>query len=170
MKRAHLVILAAALLPLLAAADADDFARTVAALNAGAVATTQATRARAGRSLLASAARPLDGNDVGKNWAGISTTRYRDRALGPGYRTVAVAPGQTAHFEQTFLAGQRAQIAIVALDRARFTLAVKDDEGAMFCATPLSGRCSWMPLWTTRYGIDVGNPGRETGRYYVVVQ
>ena len=168
--RRCLAIVTILAMPLLAAADADDFARTVAALKAGASAPSNAARARAGRSLIASEARPLDGEDVGKAWAGGGASHYRDRALGPGYRTVTVAPGATAHFEQTFLAGQRAQVAIVALDRARFTLAVKDDEGTLSCTSPPDGRCSWMPLWTTRYGIDIGNPGRGTGRYYMVVQ
>ena len=170
MRRECIPIVAALALLLIAAATADDFARTVSALASGTTTRSRATRVRAGRLLLAIGARPLEGNDLGNTWAGNQAMRYRDRALGPGYRTVTVMPGRTAHFEQTFLAGQRAQVAIVALDRARFALAIKDDEGAVSCAAPPGGRCSWVPLWTTRYGIDVSNTGRATGRYYMVVQ
>lgn len=170
MKRRATLIGAAIALLLIAAASADEFARTVAALASGVAATGKSDRVRAGRVLLATGAVPLDGDDLANSWAGSRTLSYRDRALGPGYRTVAVMAGGTAHFEQTFLAGQRAQVAIVALDRARFTLAVRDEEGAVSCVAPPSGRCSWMPLWTTRYGIDVSNPGRMPGRYYMVVQ
>ena len=170
MKRVSVPIVAALALLLVAADSADDFARTVSALASGVAGRAPADRARAGRTLLAIGARPLDGDDLGQRWARKQAAPYRDRALGPGYRTVSVAPGSTMHFEQTFLAGQRAQVAVVALDRARFALAVKDDEGAVSCAAPPGGRCSWVPLWTTRYGIDVSNPGRATGRYYMVVQ
>ena len=152
---------------LVAASLPDDFARTVDALAAGGRATSRHT---AGRTLLATGARPVDGDDLGRKWAGPVASPYRDRALGPAYRTVAVAPGGTAHFEQTFLAGQRAQIAIVPLERARFALSVRDDQGALSCLAPPGGRCSWMPLWTTRYGIDVRNPGSAIGRYYMVFQ
>ena len=156
---------------LVAASSSDDFARTVDALSASAEAPgTPAERQATGRILLAAGAHPIEGEDLARNWAGGTASRYRDRALGPAYRTIAVTPGGVAHFEQTFLAGQRAQIAIVPLDRARFALSVKDDQGASACSAPPGGRCSWMPLWTTRYGIDITNPGRATGRYYMVLQ
>ena len=170
MIRNKLPVVAALGLMLVAAVSADDFGRVVDALTSGAAARGKAERVRAGRVLLAVGARALDGDDLATGWAGNRTLPYRDRALGPAYRTVVVKSGGTAHFEQTFLGGQRAQIAIVAIDRAPFTLAVKDDEGALSCAAPPGGRCAWMPLWTTRYGIDVRNPGRATGRYYMVVQ
>ena len=130
MKRRATLIGAAIALLLIAAASADEFARTVAALASGVAATGKSDRVRAGRVLLATGAVPLDGDDLANSWAGSRTLSYRDRALGPGYRTVAVMAGGTAP----------------------------------------SGRCSWMPLWTTRYGIDVSNPGRMPGRYYMVVQ
>ena len=170
MTRTMLPILAALGFMLVAAVSTDDFGRTVDALTSGSVASSKAARIRAGRVLLAIGAHPVDGDDIGKIWAGNQAMHYRDRALGPAYRTLAVVPGGAAHFEQTFLAGQRAQIAIVAIGRAPFTLAVKDDEGTISCAAPPGGGCSWMPLWTTRYGIDIRNPGRATGRYYMVVQ
>ena len=156
---------------LIGASAPDDFSRTVDALAAGVSSQGQAMRTRAaGQALLATGARPLEGDDLAKRWAGNGAPRYRDRALGPGYRTVAVTAGGTAHFEQTFLAGQRAQIAIVPLNHALFALSVKDDQGSVSCAAPPSGRCAWVPLWTARYAIDVVNPGRTTGHYLMVVQ
>ena len=100
-----------------------------------------------------------------------ASAAYRDRALGAGYRMIAIVSGGAAQFEQTFLAGQRARIAVVALTKADYSLSVRDDEGQSVCVnTPQLGRCDWVPAWTTRYKIELSNRSKTKSDYYVVMQ
>lgn len=163
-----------AALALLANADEGSFERTVAALTSGAEqAGKPGDRLRAaGTTLLMLGAKPIDGDDLGMRWSkgAKQNPPYRNRALGPGYRSVSLARGDAAHFEQVFLAGQRAQVALVPFNQSEFRLAVSDDQGGMQCAVPTAMRCSWIPLWTTRYRIDVVNTGKMPGISYLVMQ
>ena len=126
----------------------------------------------AGASLSAADAREIDGPNLARKWTGDRTVSagYRNRALGPAYRSLALTPGATVRFEQTFLAGQQAQVAVVPIDRGRFGLSVTDDEGTVSCATASVGRCAWIPPWTTRYRIAVTNQTNRPARYYLVVR
>jgi hypothetical protein len=117
------------------------------------------------------AARWLDKSGVGDARTRVVHAPYRDRALGAGYRMIALAAGATVQFDQTFLAGQRARVAVVPLTKADFSLSIRDDDGQSVCAaTPLKSRCDWVPVWTTRYAIRIANPGKTKSDYYVVVQ
>lgn len=152
--------------------DSSAFDRTLTALASGAAQHERSGhRLRdAGLALIAIGARPLEGEDLGERWSnGAKAPAYRDRALGPGYRAISLAGGGTAHFEQVFLAGRKAQVALVQLDQATFHIEVTDDLGARQC-TGTGGRCAWTPLWTTRFRIDVANRSVHPGTSYLVVQ
>ncbi|WP_295637927.1 hypothetical protein [Novosphingobium sp.] len=163
----------------------DAFDRVVAALASGNSAEEhrngQAMRAAA-NALLQAGALPLDGmQDEAARWLARSDAiqrkphaaaiPFRNRVLGAGYRMVAIAPGATTQFDQTFLAGQRARVAVVALTNSEFSLSVRGDDGQSVCAaaSPKS-RCDWVPAWTTRYAILLSNPGKIKSDYYVIMQ
>ena len=176
MKRVTVVF--AAMLLAAAMPPEDAFDRAVVALAAGSRA-ADAGQPRALRiaalDLRASAAAPIEGEDLALRWLrqahATAPSPDRDRALGPGYRSLALGGGGAVRFEQTFLAGQRARIAIVATRRADFALRVTDDDRATVCsASPDHARCDWIPTYTTRFRIEVQNPGAQAGRYFVILQ
>jgi hypothetical protein len=173
-------LLAIALLadPVAADQPADAFSRTVAGLRSGSAAEAAHDRARLGaavRQLETSGAHPVDGgDDPVKSWrarAGVANgPTYRDRALGPAYRHIALARAATIHFEQVFLAGQRARIAVVPMRRAAARLQIQDDDGHQVCAAASAGGCDWVPVFTTRFQVDVVNTGPQAAEYIVVIQ
>lgn len=170
---------------LLGNAAPDAFDRVLATLASGTTAeqngNTAAMQTAAG-ALVREGAAPLnDGSDLALRWlsAGIAAggaaptaaVPYRNRALGPGYRMIALQAGAATRFDQTFLAGQMARVAVVPLTKAEFGLSVRDDQGQPVCTKSTNAaRCDWVPNWTTRYEIRVSNPGRITSNYYVVIQ
>lgn len=173
------LLLAAALAgPVAADQPTDAFALAVAGFRKGSAAEVTHDRARLGaavRLVEASGAHPADGtDDMMRSWraraAGTNEPVYRDRALGPAYRHIALPRAGTIHFEQTFLAGERARIAVVPLRRAAAKLQVLDDEGHPVCASASGRSCDWIPLWTTRFRVDVVNTGARDAEYIVVIQ
>ena len=164
----------------LTAGAPDRFSQVVAAVAAG----TRAERAgagadlqRAARTLAATGAKPIAGDeDLVERWAAGGGTSppaapYRNRALGPAYRKFVLAQGDTARFEQIFLAGQGARVAVVAAKGTAFQLSVSDDDGHAVCdAARTSGRCDWVPLFTMRFKFALYNPGPAAAPYYIVMQ
>ena len=159
------------LLPLLllAAAPPDAFTRVIEALSA---ADTSAGREAAARVLRDASARPLEQtDDLAVRWqapGAAPAPAWRDRALGPGYRVVAIRPGGKVSFEQLFLAGQRARVAVLARPRGAFALSVTDDDGTQQCGG--APNCDWVPVWTTRYRIVLDNRGPTEVSYTIVMQ
>ncbi|HMI19810.1 MAG TPA: hypothetical protein VK533_09715 [Sphingomonas sp.] len=178
MRLIGLLVIALLAGPVAADQPTDAFSRTVAGLRNGSAAATAHDRARLGaavRLLEASGAHPMDGDDdLVKSWrarVGVAPApAYRDRALGPAYRHIVLARAATMHFEQTFLAGQRARIAVVPIRRAAARLQVEDDDGHRVCAAAATGGCDWVPVWTTRFRVDVVNTGTRDAEYIVVIQ
>jgi hypothetical protein len=155
------------------ASDADDFDRAVAALGAGASSHPASARRlhAAGATLAAIGARPIETEDLALAWQqGAPAVPLRGRALGPAYRRMLIEPRGSLRLEQTFLAGQRAQIEIVAWDHASFQLEVRDDEGKAVCMISRVAKCKWLPAWTTRYQVHLSNPGARAGTYFLVIQ
>lgn len=151
----------------------DDFDRAVLALAAGASdhPKSEQNLRVAAATLVAIGAHPVATEDLGSIWSrGASSQPLRGRALGPAYRRMLIEPRSSLRLEQTFLAGQRAQIEIVAWDHASFHLEVKDDEGKAVCVTTRTAKCTWLPAWTTRYRVDLTNPGTKAGTYFLVFQ
>lgn len=168
-------------LAMLAAGNAapDAFDRARAALMNADRATTRGDRSGlvdSARALLASGAAPQSGTpDLARRWLGESrgntASAYRDRPLGPGYRTIDLARGESARFDQIFLAGQRARVAVVPLGRARYTMKIVDDAQQNVCAASSArAPCDWVPSFTTRFSIEVRNAGAARANFVVVVQ
>ena len=165
-----LPVIALALTATVLTSSPDAFDRVTAALMAG---HTAAGRGRAARTLAASGARPLDdGPDLAVAWAsqGDKAPVYRERALGPAYKRVTIQSGAAVRFAQTFLAGRQARVAVVPDRSGRFELAVTDEDGAAQCTAQRAGRCDWVPLWTTRFQIELKNPGPAPASYYIIVE
>jgi len=102
---------------------------------------------------------------------GDSQAPYRGRVLGPAYRRASLAPGELSTSEQSFLSGQRAEIAIVPAAGADLALAVTDAAGKDVCRRPVGAPrtvCRWHPVFTARYRIAVANTGTRAGGFYLV--
>lgn len=158
----------------------DSFDRAVGALSSGGKAAARGDRvalAVSANALLDSGATPQPGEmDIARGWlrsvhAKTPRAAYRDRPLGPGYRTIGLPRGASAHFDQVFLAGQRARVAVVPLRQARFTVRIVDDAQQNVCdASSPRALCDWVPSFTTRFGIEVRNAGSTPASFVVVVQ
>ena len=95
----------------------------------------------------------------------------RERVLGPAYRAVTLAPGGALHLEQTFLAGQRAQIVAAAIGPGAIELTVDEGEGRRSCPTQnRRARCDWIPTATTRISIDLYNRAAAADRFVIILR
>jgi hypothetical protein len=95
----------------------------------------------------------------------------RGRPLGPGYRSGKIPAGQSELLEQVFLSGERASIALSAPGNARLTLQVEDRREQPVCARERNpNHCQWVPTFTDRYRIRIGNPGDTTAQYFLVIE
>ena len=172
MKLAALFIVAAqAVAPLSAnAVSADAFADVVSAFEA---VQQGGSQSRAAMVINGAGAYPAtDGVDLSRRWPAMkikAEAPYRDRTLGPAYKVLSLAAGKSAQFDQIFTAGQRARIKVVPRRGTRFQLSVTDDDGKRQCAADRTP-CDWTPLWTSRYRIELSNPGHMPALYYVVMQ
>lgn len=126
-----------------------------------------------------SGARPLPGwtgPDPVPGWraqAGTSAAAMppmRGSPLGPGYRSGQVPGGRSDSFEQLFLSGRKASVALSAPGGAPLSLRVLDAGHNPVCASGDAGRaCRWVPLFTQRYLIEVRNGGSRAADYFLVV-
>jgi hypothetical protein len=98
------------------------------------------------------------------------TPPMRGSSLGPGYRSGQVLAGRSEKFEQIFLSGQKASIALSTPGSAPLSLRVLDSDANPVCVSR-NGRhfCRWVPLFTQRYVIEVRNPGDTVADYFLVV-
>lgn len=148
----------------------------------------EAERARNARALMkaavmleASGARPQPGEaDLAKDWRALASKLgakpprallYRGRTLGPAYRRGQLGAGAGTVLEQTFSAGQRAQVSLVSGRGAALSLRIADDEGAERCARKLDkarAECAWLPVWTARHRIELRNLGHATVSYFLL--
>ncbi|GGY99963.1 hypothetical protein [Novosphingobium colocasiae] len=128
------------------------------------------------RQIAAIGARPLvvDADPV-RNWRTLarmdSVAPMRGSPLGPGYRAGQVDPGSQERFEQLFLSGRKASIALSSPGNAPLALTVLDANRKPVCeARDARLACHWMPLFTQRYTIEVRNKGAQTADYFLVVE
>lgn len=124
-------------------------------------------------------ARPAgDGADAATEWRDRARRRgarerqqpNRGRALGPAYRRGTLAPGASYATAQSFLAGQKAVIAIVPEPGQTLTMQVSAPD-KQICAggvPPPRAVCRWLPIFTTRVEIRITNTGKRAARYYLV--
>lgn len=124
-----------------------------------------------------SGARPLDGwqgDDPVPVWRSlvpVDASPLRGSPLGPGYRTGKAQPGRSESFEQVFLSGKRASIALSTPGDSPVTLQVLDADRRPVCNTADARRaCRWIPLFTQRYVIEVRNSGNRAADYFLVVE
>lgn len=170
-----------AAVPALAQDDAPDVNERVAL----ALSSAQSAQGRADNEGLARAlgvieragARPLDGwqgEDPVPAWRALVPNEQaplRGSPLGPGYRTGKAQPGTSDSFEQVFLSGKKASIALSTPGDTPVTLQVLDAERRPVCSTADARRaCRWIPLFTQRYVIEVRNAGSRAAEYFLVVE
>lgn len=136
---------------------------------------------RASEQLQIADARPQGGDDLGATWgeqARQNGATYqpapvvRGRTIGPGYRNGEVSGHSAYTTQQTFNAGQRAEVYIVPLDGARLSLIVTNDEGRQICRVGASSKnfgCRFVPPYTGSNQIDIINETPETVSFYMVV-
>jgi hypothetical protein len=125
--------------------------------------------------IAASGARPLPG------WSGIDPVPgwraqvpdghapLRGSPLGPGYRSGQVPGGRSDSFEQLFLSGRKASVALSAPGNAPLSLRVLDAGHNPVCTADDRRACRWVPLFTQRYLIEVRNGGSRVADYFLVV-
>jgi hypothetical protein len=133
------------------------------------------------RLLAGAGARPVEGSaDAAEDWrrqlrtitGKDSTPPLRGRALGSAYKLMTLAGGGALTLEQIFLAGKKAKVSLVPTEPGELALAIAGDDGKHLCArnaTEGPASCSWLPAWTTRYRIEVRNPGRRVASLYLVI-
>jgi hypothetical protein len=145
-----------------------------------------AEQANDGRAMLA-AARRLEAlgaraatpdGDLAIRWRRLARARgvidkeppVRGRALGPAYRRGALQPGQRLSTQQVFLAGQKAEVALVPEPGRRLAIRVAGGDRQICdrAATAPRVTCSWLPVFTHRVEIRISNPGPRPATYYLV--
>lgn len=170
------------------AARAEDEAPGTSERVALALANARAAQDRADGPALAKAlsvigragARPLDdwkGTDPVPAWRALvpggdsGGGLMRGSPLGPGYRTGQVSAGRSDRFEQVFLSGRKATIALSTPGDTPLTLQVLDADRKPVCSTGDKRRaCRWVPIFTQRYVIEVRNGGNRLADYFLVVE
>jgi hypothetical protein len=134
---------------------------------------------RAAERLDSLGAHPETGEDIAAYWrkaavglgADIRTTVSRGRTLGPAYSARDVAAMGRFATHQSFNAGEKANIAVVSPGGENLQLSVIDDDGAPACRqSRVSKRisCTWVPLWTGLFRIEVENAGDRPARFYLI--
>jgi hypothetical protein len=107
---------------------------------------------------------------VWRERSGTAPIPLRGRTLGRGFRSGTITPGSHMVIAQTFLSGQKASIAVSAVDGKPLGLSVLDSKDQPVCReqSPRAS-CSWVPLFTQRHTIQVRNLGPREVRYYLVI-
>lgn len=134
---------------------------------------------RAAERLDSLGAHPEAGEDIAAYWrkaavglgADIRTTVSRGRTLGPAYSARDVAAMGRFATHQSFNAGEKANIAVVSPGGENLQLSVLDDDGAPACRqSRVSKRisCTWVPLWTGLFRIEVENAADRPTRFYLI--
>jgi hypothetical protein len=146
----------------------------------------EAEQAGDGRAMLAAArrlealgARPApDGENLAQHWRRLARARgvkdptppVRGRALGPAYARGVLAPGRSFATEQLFLAGQKAEVALVPQRGRSLAFRLEAGEKRICERTAQAPRasCAWLPVFTSRVAIRVLNPSRDSVAYVLV--
>ncbi|TYC85412.1 hypothetical protein [Novosphingobium sp. BW1] len=114
------------------------------------------------------------GNDPVPLWRTVAPATsapapiYRGSPLSPGYRSGQVTGGKADQFEQVFLSGEKAPIALSSAGKAPWSLRVLDRNARAVCEGN-NGACQWVPLFTQRYVIEIRNHSKNLAGYFVVV-
>ena len=126
------------------------------------------------------AAHPVEGqDDIATRWRQQSLPRGADnvlvptrgRTLGPSYRGGQLAGGASLEIEQIFFGGEAAVVVIVPQSGRILKINVADITPTTVCAKVVKApktACRWLPIFTTRYRINVVNPSTLSARYYLI--
>lgn len=135
-----------------------------------------ATLAAALRIIERAGAHPMDGwtgTDPVPGWRTLAPpagSPLRGSPLGPGYRSGRIGAGQSDSFQQVFLSGRKASIALSSAGTEPLSLRVVDASHKPVCvADALQRACRWVPIFTQRYLIEVRNGGQSQANYFLVV-
>ena len=119
-------------------------------------------------------------NDLAKLWQSKAISLgahqpikpvFRGRTLGPSYRQVSLSAEQSFMTEQSFNAGQKASISLIAPSSSKLTLAVTDSNGDEHCKRTLEQNtmsCSWFPTWTDRLHILISNQSKQSSQFVLL--
>ncbi len=140
-------------------------------------ASDSAALASALRVIARSGARPMEGwtgADPVPAWRALVPAAVlpplRGSPLGPGYRSGQIGAGQSDSFQQVFLSGRKASIALSAAGTQPLSLRVVDAARKPVCVADVRQRaCHWVPIFTQRYLIEVRNAGQSEANYFLVV-
>jgi hypothetical protein len=124
-----------------------------------------------------SGARPMEGwtgTDPVPAWRalvpGATGVALRGSPLGPGYRSGQIGAGKSDKFQQVFLSGRKASIALSTVGGEPLSLRVIDAAQKPVCVADAQRRaCRWVPIFTQRYMIEVRNGGQSQANYFLVV-
>lgn len=124
-----------------------------------------------------SGAHPMEGwtgTDPVPAWRALAPApagaALRGSPLGPGYRSGQIGAGQSDRFQQVFLSGRKASIALSTVGGEPLSLRVIDAAHKPVCIADAQRRaCRWVPIFTQRYMIEVRNGGRNQADYFLVV-
>lgn len=135
-----------------------------------------ATLAAALRIIERAGAHPMDGwtgADPVPGWRTLAPPAgppLRGSPLGPGYRSGRIGAGQSDSFQQVFLSGRKASIALSSVGTESLSLRVVDASRKPVCVADTQRRaCRWVPIFTQRYLIEVRNGGQSQANYFLVV-
>lgn len=138
----------------------------------------QAERARLSElvsGLYASGLTPLGESqtDLLGKWAAASGDRampYRGRLLGPAYVRGELAPGEVWTSAQTFKSGEPSTLAVSHKGSGPVSISVSDQTQRRVCKADRSRSpsCSFTPLYTQRYSIELVNQGSARAVYFLV--
>jgi hypothetical protein len=149
----------------------DDLTRVANALAAGRATRAIDQRAASARLLTRLGAHPADGGvDYAVAWSRgkpDESSVLRERALGPGYRRIVIEPKGSARFDQTFLAGRIARVAVAPVRKAAFRLHVSGDQGQSYCSGTRS--CEWVPAYTQRFQVRIDNRDASPTEFFIVM-
>lgn len=120
------------------------------------------------------------GDDLVRRWQGQAQAWgahlrpqpvWRGRLSGPGYRQLALAPGEQFQTRQVFAGGHGARVSLVALAGGRFRLTITGGDASRLCQREARGgqvACAWTPLFSEPHQITVENAEAAPSRFYLV--
>jgi hypothetical protein len=95
----------------------------------------------------------------------------RGSALGPAFRRGVLKPGGQTDIGQTFLAGQRAHLAIETRSGGPLRVDVMDSGEKSVCSrVGKRARCTWLPLFTERHSIRLANRSERDLTYFLAIE
>lgn len=127
-------------------------------------------------------AAPADGGeDLGQVWLNEARAlgvrvkappQFRGRILGPAYRRGQLAGHERFVTQQSFAAGEAAEILLTASQKAIVSLEVTDDFGQSICPERSGSArltCRWLPRFSGAAKISIRNPSDDAATYFLVL-